>query len=180
MFCVCNQKSANLFEWSSCWIIHSNNTIVRKSHNRCAQDYFAIDKCHHLKWNQIGLAWNIHIIRWENHLSHESLLKILTFILLLKVRPINYLKKYLFQRFDHSALSKRFMKQMWTIELFEINNQTFEVDLKHYISRFWAVWMIYVKIHFWNRFNEKVMKWNWFSDRFDEVLHQTWWDISWS
>ena len=62
----------------------------------------------------------------------------------------------------------------------EIGSQTSEVDLKHYIGGFWAIWKVCVRIHPLDRCNGKAMGWDWFPGRFGEVLHQIWWDIPWS
>ena len=96
-----------------------------------------------------------------------------------KIRPIGCSKESSPQYLDYSASSERFMRQTWAIILSQVSNQTSEVNLKHYINEFWAIWKICVEIHPLNRCNGKAMGWDWYSGCFDEVLHQFWWDIPW-
>ena len=86
-----------------------------------------------------------------------------------KARPTGCSKESLSQRPDHSASPERFMKQMWATKLLEIGNRTSAVNLKHYISGFWAMWKIYVRTHPLNRCNGKAREWGWFPGRFGEI-----------
>ena len=77
------KKKRNRFDLNRFLKLNSKVWIEFKSwiRNSTRRSVYTIHKCYYLKWNQIELTWNIYIIEWKNRLNHESLLKILIFII---------------------------------------------------------------------------------------------------